>query len=120
MHEASLVWSLLKQVECLADEHHSTAVKRIEVEIGPLSGVEPLLVRSAFEMLALGSVASAAELVITEVDLKAQCQACGGEFVLDAFRFVCPQCASRSIRVTHGDEFRLLNVMLETAEPLEC
>ena len=51
MHEESLVRSLLHQVEDLAQQHHATEVEDIEVEIGPLSGVEPLLVREAFERL---------------------------------------------------------------------
>jgi hypothetical protein len=51
MHEESLVRSLLHQVEDLARQHHATEVDDIEVEIGPLSGVESLLVQEAFERL---------------------------------------------------------------------
>lgn len=119
MHETSLVRSLLNQVERLRETHGGSSVRQIEVEIGPLSGVEPLLVREAFDRLAEAFPCVDAELVIHEVSLRACCRDCRAEFTLQSFRFECPKCASRSIRVTHGDEFRLLNVTLEKAQPTE-
>ena len=47
MHEESLVRSLLEQVRRLVREHAAETVERIEVEVGPLSGVELDLLRSA-------------------------------------------------------------------------
>ncbi len=114
MHEASLVRSLLNQVESVCRSNGGTAVICIEVEVGPLTGVEPLLVREAFELLAPGTDCEGADLVIREVPLSAECRVCGAEFSVDQLRFECPGCGSTSVRVTHGDEFRLLNVILET------
>ena len=54
MHEASLVESLLEQVQTLVSEHGGGDVEVVEVEIGPLSGVEPELVDLAFQRLASG------------------------------------------------------------------
>ncbi len=72
MHERSLVRSLLKQVQQLCTEHAASEVAEIEVEIGPLSGVEPLLVREAFDMLSKDSVGGAAQLMIREIPLRGQ------------------------------------------------
>ena len=119
MHEASLVRSLLKQVEQLRAEHGGTSVKQIEVEIGPLSGVEPILVREAFEVLIHDTQFSATELLVNEVPLMACCETCHAEFELRSFHFLCPACGARTVRVTHGDEFRLLNVTLKTELALE-
>ena len=52
MHEHSLVRSLLDQVEQLRRENGAVSVDVVTVEIGPLSGVEPDLIHSAFEQLA--------------------------------------------------------------------
>lgn len=119
MHETSLVRSLLHQVERIATDHGGQAVTRIEVEIGPLSGVEPLLVRQAFDRLVGHSCWPAAELAIEEVPLEGCCENCNSEFAIEGFEFRCAVCASTSIRITRGDEFRLLNVTIETTQPME-
>jgi hydrogenase nickel incorporation protein HypA/HybF len=119
MHETSLVRSLLLQVEQIAAQHVGAAVTRVEVEIGPLSGVEPLLVRSAFDRLVDRSRWPSAELAIEEVSLGACCRSCAAEFAIEDFAFRCPECASPSVRITSGDQFRLLNVTIETPQPME-
>jgi hydrogenase nickel incorporation protein HypA/HybF len=113
------VRSLLQQVERVAHEHGSKSVIQIEVAVGPLSGVEPLLVRHAFDRLADGSTCAGAELLIQEVRLLACCRSCRAEFAMENFQFQCPDCGSRSIRITQGDKFRLLNVSLELSEPVD-
>ncbi len=114
MHEMSLVRSLLKQVERLCEQHGGTAVEQIEVEIGPLSGVESLLVREAFDILSIESGSAGSDLVIHEVPLKARCHDCLAEFELPSFVFVCLECQSHSIQITSGDAFRLLNVTIQS------
>ena len=68
MHEHSLVHALLEQVERLAGEQGAGEVEEVRVQLGPLSGVEPLLVKTAFEMLAPATIAGQALLqrVVTE------------------------------------------------------
>lgn len=120
MHEASLVRSLLKQVERLCEQYGGRAVEQIDVEIGPLSGVEPLLVREAFDMLAPDSSSRDAILKIHEVPLMACCRDCNAQFLMPSFHFVCPDCSSNSIHITKGEEFRLLDVTIrvDSADPL--
>lgn len=117
MHEASLVRSLLQQVEQLLRAHGGAAVQNITVEVGPLSGVEPLLVLEAFQRLAPDSpAAAAATLQIEEVALEAACGDCGSGFQVHSFRFQCPACGSQAVRVTGGDEFRLLSIGIAPSE----
>ena len=114
MHEESLVRSLLRQVELIADEHRATEITEIEVEIGPLSGVEPLLVQSAFARVAASTACGSARLSIHQVELEALCESCGQQFEMQELRFRCPCCKANGIRIVRGDEFRLMNVTLET------
>jgi len=114
MHEESLVRSLLRQVELIADENGATEITEIEVEIGPLSGVEPLLVESAFARVAVSTACGSAKLSIQQVDLEALCENCGQKFEMRELRFCCPCCDANRIRIIRGDEFRLMNVTLET------
>ena len=114
MHEMSLMQSLLQQVAQICEENDAQRATAIHIELGPLSGVEPLLLSCAFEQLATGTVAESAELNIDNVPLAAECRKCSATFELSNFHFVCPYCAATSIRVTQGDECRLLSVTVES------
>jgi len=112
MHETSLVRSLLMQVADLLEKHNGESVESIEVELGPLTGVEPILVQSAFAQLAPDYGMVSTLLQIREIPLKAQCRTCGSHFVIDHFRFQCTICSGADIQVLSGDEFRLLSVSI--------
>lgn len=108
MHEVSLVRSLLEQVDRIVAEQGGRAAVEVRVEIGPLSGVEPLLVKEAFTQLAGDGT-----LIIDEVTLTARCDSCHTEFELESFRFVCPHCDSRETHIVRGDAFRLMSVTVD-------
>ncbi len=109
MHEQSLVRSLLKQVESLRCEYDGGCVSEVRVEIGPLSGVESLLLLGAFELLSNGTTADGATLVVDEVPLMAKCKSCSHAFEINNFVFSCPLCGG-NVKVTSGDEFLLTSV----------
>ncbi len=112
MHEESLIRSLLRQVDELMQTHQALAVEEIEVEVGPLSGVEPFLLKDAFERLKTESSSSTGSLSIVEVGLDVLCRDCQCESKLKNFHFVCHECGSTSVQILCGDEFRLLSVRL--------
>ncbi|MCA9048806.1 MAG: hydrogenase maturation nickel metallochaperone HypA [Planctomycetaceae bacterium] len=115
MHEESLVRSLIRQVEQIAEQHHAVFVREIRTEAGPLSGVEPVLVQSAFQRITSDHVlCGRAVLLIDEPGLHGECGPCGKSFVLQTAEFLCPHCQSGQIRITRGDDFRLIDVVLET------
>jgi hydrogenase nickel incorporation protein HypA/HybF len=97
----------LAQVERLADAEGAGKVEEVRVKVGPLSGVEPLLIETAFQILAPRTSVGKARLVIEEIPLMAQCADCGHEFEVPYFRFRCPVCDCRRVDVTAGDGFVL-------------
>jgi hydrogenase nickel incorporation protein HypA/HybF len=103
VHERSLAATLLKQVEAHAAAHQAARVTEVCVRIGPLAGVEPQLLGSAFQELAEKSDAAGALLRLEEVALLARCLDCGHEFEVEEFRFACPVCASGSTHLLQGD-----------------
>ena len=118
MHEMSLVRSLLRQVnEIAAQEQAVGEVVKVHVSIGPLSGVEPLLVRSAYDQLATSAGLGQAELAIEECPLLGVCRDCGESIQIEDFDFRCSACDSVAIRVTSGDAFRLLRLTLRDRRP---
>ena len=116
MHETSLVRVLLEQVVQAALPDSGNCVRTVHVALGPLSGVEPLLVVQAFDRLKLDAGIPAAVLKIDPVPLLAECRQCQHGFEVCNYYFVCPNCASRSVRITQGDEFRLVKLEVEDVE----
>ena len=117
MHEESLTRALLSQVVDLARVHYAVAVRQIEVSCGPLSGVDPVLLQSAFQRIQTEySGCEQAELTIVDPGLPAQCRQCQNVFQVVNFRFLCPLCGSGQVQVLDGDCLKLLNLQLQTTE----
>jgi len=112
VHEVSIVRSLLKQVSEVVQPASVEEVVRIDVELGPLSGVEGLLVQQAFDNLRAAFEMPTAQLCIQAVPLTAVCCDCQAALEIQDFDFVCSACGSRAVQVTGGDAFRLLRIEL--------
>jgi hydrogenase nickel incorporation protein HypA/HybF len=114
MHELSVCLSLLNQVESIASERGATAVTRIELEVGPLSGVEADLLRHAWPLAAVGTRAEQAELVIDVGRLEVECTSCGARSVVPPNRLLCGACGDYRTRVVAGEDLMLLRLELDT------
>ncbi len=117
MHERSFVQALIRQIDQVVAENGGGRVAEVRVQVGPLSGVEPLLLRSAFEHGAPATCVAHAKLVIDEVPLTAVCEECDHTFELADYRFRCPRCGAKLVRVTQGDDLQLLSVTIGSTAP---
>lgn len=115
MHELSVCLSLLEQVQRIAAERGSQYVTRIELGIGPLSGVESDLLRNAWPLAAAGSIAEDAELLIETAAIVVRCTICKAETPASANKLICGECGDFRTRLVSGDEMTLLR--LELADP---
>jgi hydrogenase nickel incorporation protein HypA/HybF len=120
MHEFSVARALLSQVSAQAETHGARCVRAVTVTVGEFSGVEAELLRTAFEQLSAGTIAAGAELRMIHVELIAECGGCGCEFAVSGFRFECPECAGRDVRILRGEELRLESLTMEATEPESC
>lgn len=112
MHELSVCLSLLEQVERVARENGAGSVEKILVTIGPLSGVEPELLRNAYPLAAAGTIAETAELEIEYAEVVVHCSECDAETTAAANRLVCGACGDYRTRLVSGDEMVLKRVEL--------
>lgn len=110
MHEFSVVRALIAQVVQAAEPSLASSICAVRVSCGPLAGVEPMLVRTAFEQLKIAAGLGNCQMQIDEQPLLARCQRCDAEFEVVDFRFHCSHCQSTSIQVIQGDQFRLLSL----------
>ena len=116
MHELSICAALLEQVEALARQNGASAVRRIEVAVGPLSGVEAHLLERAFTVARAGTSAETAELTLERSEVRVRCETCGAESDASPNRLLCGHCGDWRTRVIAGDELVLRRVELETHE----
>jgi len=113
MHELSLCLSLMQQVEAIAHEHDASRVNRITLSIGPLSGVEPDLLKHAYPLATAGTVAVDAELVIETTEVVVRCSQCEHETTVTPNKLLCGSCGDFQTRVISGDELTLMRVELD-------
>jgi hydrogenase nickel incorporation protein HypA/HybF len=116
VHELSVCQALLAQVVEIATDRGASAVSRITVEVGPLCGVEPGLLASAFEIVRAGSCAAGAILSIETTAITISCLICGAESQTAPNRLLCAACGGYRTRVVGGDELRLRGVELLVPE----
>lgn len=107
MHELSVCLSLLQQVETIAVDRNASTVDKIFLQIGPLSGIEPTLLRNAYPLAAAGTVAADAELIIETSSVVVNCTQCDADTEAKANRLICSSCGDFRTQVVSGDEMIL-------------
>ena len=110
MHEVSICQHLLALLEQEAKRHGVNKIIRLRVEIGRLSCLEPEALRFAFDTMAPGTIAEAAELQIDQPPIRATCKDCGVTVQLETRFRPCTSCGSARLEVHRGDEMRLLEM----------
>lgn len=116
MHELSIAKNIIR----IAGEHLSPREKellrKVRVRIGVFSTVVPELLQSGFEAAVDGTVMENAELEITVVPLRIQCNSCGENREIEPLDFTCPDCSSNDVDIVEGNEIMIEN--LEISEPI--
>ncbi len=116
MHELSLVRTLLAQVGEIVAANGGTALRCVRVQVGPLAGVEPALMASAWQQLSADGGCGDATLEIEEVPLVARCRGCDMTFQPLRFRFRCPECGAAETETISGDGVILQCIVLADIE----
>ena len=107
--------ALLDQVSAIAEERKAVRITRIELTVGPLSGVEIDLLETAWPIAAAGTLADEAAFVVKATPVVVACTACGEETSAQSNRLVCGQCGAHQTSVISGEEMILQRVELETS-----
>ena len=118
MHELAVAQALVDQVNAVIDQHNAALASLICVRIGPLAGVVPELLATAFPLAAAGSRMEHAQLEFTHAPIQVHCQTCGAETEAAMNRLVCGACGDWHTQLISGDELVLESVELETTPTL--
>src|SRR4051812_29420994 len=107
MHELSIALGI---VDVAAEEAGRRGGRGVAVhlKLGPLSGVVPAALRSAFELAREQEPAvAAAELLIEDVPVAAYCPGCAAERAVPFPELRCPACGAPTPEIVRGRELEV-------------
>ena len=113
MHEMSLAESVLDIIEESARANNFKRVRRVVLEIGKLSAVEPDAMRFCFEAVMSGGIGEGATLDIVETEGCGWCAKCACHVPLAALYDACPHCGGYPVGVSSGDAMRVVELEVE-------
>jgi hydrogenase nickel incorporation protein HypA/HybF len=113
MHELSLIEGLFDTLVEKAAAHQAREVTLVTIKVGPLAGVVPELLESAFDMYKKGTIAARAKLVVEPLPFIVRCRACGAETSHDQPIAACSACGSADYAIIQGTEVYLDKLELE-------
>ena len=109
MHELGITRNI---VAIVGDAANGRRVRRVNIEVGVLSGVMPDAIAFCFEAVALGTLLEGAALEIREIEGRARCESCGVEFATETLFTAC-SCGSRRLTRLQGEELSIKSMELE-------
>ncbi len=113
MHELSIVMSIVDQVSEQVVKNNATKVKRIELEIGNLAGIEWDSFDFAWEPATKKTVLQNAERVVNHIKAIAHCVDCDYEFEKHKPYDACPNCGKYLHYLKTGKELKIKSLLIE-------
>ena len=113
MNEYSIVQNLLDQCEDNAKASNATKVTKVVVKIGVMSGVEPDLLKTAFDTFKEGTMCESCEYIQNIQPIVIRCHKCKKESTLNKNEYCCPNCDSIELDVIDGEDLMLMQLELE-------
>lgn len=112
MHEISLLENVREILQQHAESQKFTQVKKITLEIGRLSCVEPEALRFGFDVVMKDCLAEGAELILTELQGLGVCDECGKQVIMDTLYDPCGFCGNAFVTVTQGSEMKIKDLIV--------
>jgi hydrogenase nickel incorporation protein HypA/HybF len=115
MHEISLVRNIFRTLESNFSKEELEKINAINLKVGLLSNVEPMLMQSAFEaVVSSEGKFQGAKLNILVVPILVHCIECNLTSEVKEYKFVCA-CGKPNNNVVQGTELLIESVHFEEA-----
>ena len=106
MHEMGLMDAVVRTVTRICEEDGSVQkVKKLTLEVGEISGVEPHFLREVYPAVIEGTICEGAELAIEIVPGVFHCNICDFDFPADIQKLECPKCHRDHLTPIAGNDF---------------
>ncbi len=116
MHEYSIMQNIIDMVSEEMRPYCDFELQAFTVQVGAMSGLEPALLESAFEMIRPDTLAEHAKMQINYVPLLCRCENCSNEFEVKSFNFICSGCDAPKTIILQGEDTILESLELEEVE----
>ncbi|WP_051272341.1 hydrogenase maturation nickel metallochaperone HypA/HybF [Fundidesulfovibrio putealis] len=118
MHESSLAMSILdivlQQVRGAGSgDVYTGAVRQIDMCVGEYAGVEENTLAACFEMIALGTPADGAKLIVEKIEASGICDVCAAPATRKGRILRCPVCEKSSVTLSTGRELYVKSIEVE-------
>jgi hydrogenase nickel incorporation protein HypA/HybF len=120
VHDLAVCRSVLQQVLQVTASAGGGRVGRIRLRIGPLAGVEPSLLCSAFPLVAAGTPCDRAMIAIEGAPVRVRCDSCALTSDVRPNRLLCARCGAWRVKLVSGDEMLLVGIELLDAPAIEA
>lgn len=112
MHEISLLENVREILQEHAKSENFSYVKKITLEIGKLSCVEPEALRFGFDVVMQDTLAEGAELIISEVEGVGWCDKCEKQVSMETLYDPCGICGNPFVSLTQGSELKIKDLIV--------
>ena len=117
MHEISLVRTIAGTLEAEFSEEELNRLTKINLRVGLLSNVQPVLMQNAFGAVQEGEGKFKDVVLDIEVlPVIIRCEMCTHESQIDNYKFACANCGRPTSNVIQGNE--LLIHKVEFSDPI--
>lgn len=115
MHEISLVRNVFNTLEAEFSADDLQKLQAIDLKIGLLSNVEPLLLQNAFDAVTTAEEKfQSVQLNVTLVPIEIFCADCNTHSRVENYRFACASCQKPNNNVVKGTELLIHQVHFES------
>lgn len=114
MHEISLVRTIFRTLEEQFQSEELNRIEAIQLKIGPLANVEPMLLQNAYEAVIETEAPrfKGAALKVNYIPILVRCTVCDATSEVHNYRFVCEACGVPCAQVVQGNELLIEQVVL--------
>ncbi len=119
MHEISLVRNIFNTLESEFSKEELDKMTAINLKVGLLSNVEPVLMQNAFE-----AVTTAEEkyqevtLNVELVQIEIHCADCNTNSIIENYKFACSSCGKPNNNVVKGTELLIHQIHFDPEEKI--
>ncbi|WP_026510632.1 MULTISPECIES: hydrogenase maturation nickel metallochaperone HypA/HybF [unclassified Butyrivibrio] len=114
MHELSYIIDIVNTVLDETKNRSIKKVKKIEVDVGEMSGVIPYYLHKYYPEVVAGTELNDTVLVTNEIEVKIKCEECGNIYHPEKeFKYRCPKCNNRSGNLVSGKGIQIKSIEIE-------
>ncbi len=111
MHELGLLSAMVSTIQGIAKEQGLTAIEKVVLQVGELSGVVPSYLESCYPAAVYKTFMENTALEVEIIPGIACCNNCGEEFNAVQADLKCPNCGSEDLRALSGREFIIKEIV---------